>query len=1025
MSFSKRIINGKILACVTAMLLMSFGVKGQVNFKIFDEDIGYVSHSHHIIQDDYGFLWSGTLTGLVKTDGNSYTKFTSDRTDTRTIGANFTNYLFEDRYSNIWANGYLYGLSIYDREKDEFVRIPKGSQNLHNVYISSFYEHQDSIVYFSGEAGLQKVVLNQASYRDLQFELITLPDSIKVLKDYNPHLWEIVPWSENEILIASPTGFYIFNLEEEKFYNHKDFPFLPHDKGGFSAWKDEEMSRVWFAKSGGNLGFYDFNTKEDYDFEEVRVSGAESYLQSLNDTILLFLEQGRELFVINKKTLETQSYKASENSEIGYTDIWARRFYKTKDGSVFIASGSNSRFQHIPSISPSIKSKRLLDKDDNSLSAVYNDDEFFVATFFKHGAFIKEKKSGKEIYLSTENSLNDNLVMQVKRLKDGNFLFAGAPHVYIYNPYSSQIQKIGDALFYRSAIELADETLWLFPGARRQSQFYKKNENGKYQEVNIPEDLKGILNVREAIINEDGTMWFISSLEGLFKLDKDFKIIGHWKTDNKTENSIIGNSLECMYRDSQGRLWLGALEGLSIFDEKKNSFLNLANKDGFDDTSISDIIEAEDGTIYIGTFYGLYTYDEIHKKVIRVPDSKVINSHFSQRGMSSFEGDLYMTGKGGLDIVSTASKGENIIPPLVQLCGITMNQKPIQERRNLELLDEIHISSKYRNATLEFSAIHFGGDPKRLQYKLEKDDDWTEMLDRTIELSDFRFGLSTIEVRGANAHGFWSKPKIYDIKIVPPPYATWWFYAICLLVLASIFYALYRWRLNQMLKIKEQQLEIDKQIAEIELKALKAQMNPHFVFNSLNSVKGLILDGKTDEALEYLTSFSKLIRKILNNSDEKFIRLQDEIDTIKLYLDLEAMRFDEAFTYSIKIDDHVGVDFVEVPSLILQPYIENAIWHGLLHKDKGPKDLSVSISEDNGIISIVIEDNGIGREAARRIKTRSSSKHKSLGLTINNQRIHLLKQLYGNEATINIVDVKDENGKAAGTKVIIKFKSLD
>ena len=249
------------------------------------------------------------------------------------------------------------------------------------------------------------------------------------------------------------------------------------------------------------------------------------------------------------------------------------------------------------------------------------------------------------------------------------------------------------------------------------------------------------------------------------------------------------------------------------------------------------------------------------------------------------------------------------------------------------------------------------------------------------------------------------------------------FYAGAFLAGLLVFYAMYKWRLNQLTKIQAQQTEIDKQIAEIELKALKAQMNPHFVFNSLNSVKALILEQKTNEAISYLTSFSNLIRKILNNSDDKFIRLQDELDTIDLYLQLESLRFNEAFQYSIDVSPAVSTDFVEVPALILQPYIENAIWHGLLHKEYGLKILRIDVNKIGNSIRIVIEDNGIGREEAQKIKTRSKSKNKSMGISINTQRINLLRELYGNNANIEIIDLKNSNGQSCGTQVIVEFDS--
>ena len=210
-----------------------------------------------------------------------------------------------------------------------------------------------------------------------------------------------------------------------------------------------------------------------------------------------------------------------------------------------------------------------------------------------------------------------------------------------------------------------------------------------------------------------------------------------------------------------------------------------------------------------------------------------------------------------------------------------------------------------------------------------------------------------------------------------------------------------------------------KKISELETKALRAQMNPHFIFNCLNSINSFILRNDTDVASEYLTKFSRLIRLVLDNSRTSVISLSSELECLKLFIEMEEMRFADKFEYSIHVNEKINAETIKVPPLILQPYVENSIWHGLLHKNEKGK-LKIEISEQIGYIICVIEDNGIGREAAREVKSKSSGHRKSHGMGITSQRVIEWNQ--DNEAAINISDLKDENENAIGTRVEIKLK---
>jgi LytS/YehU family sensor histidine kinase len=208
------------------------------------------------------------------------------------------------------------------------------------------------------------------------------------------------------------------------------------------------------------------------------------------------------------------------------------------------------------------------------------------------------------------------------------------------------------------------------------------------------------------------------------------------------------------------------------------------------------------------------------------------------------------------------------------------------------------------------------------------------------------------------------------------------------------------------------------QMLELEAKALRAQMNPHFIYNCMNSIKSLIQNDEKARSIEYLTTFSKLIRVLFQNSDKRQISLYDEMETCRLYAQLESMRLNGKLKCDFLIDKGIDLKSVMVPALIIQPFIENAIWHGIVPKDGGT--INVSVRENQDIITCEVDDDGIGRETSNLSKPIMPIVHESKGVTLSQQRLDLEKVLNDTNASIEIVD-KHNGNKPSGTKVILSF----
>jgi len=237
---------------------------------------------------------------------------------------------------------------------------------------------------------------------------------------------------------------------------------------------------------------------------------------------------------------------------------------------------------------------------------------------------------------------------------------------------------------------------------------------------------------------------------------------------------------------------------------------------------------------------------------------------------------------------------------------------------------------------------------------------------------------------------------------------------ISLILLIGILYILYR----------QSQLNADKKLLTLEQSMLRSQMNPHFLFNSLNSIKLYIINNEKKNAVHYLNKFSKLVRKILEASSQREISLAEELETVELYMNIENIRFSNEINFTVHIKDDIDVHNIKIPSLILQPFLENALWHGLSSKD-GAKNIDLEVKRGkNGFIEIVITDNGVGRDAAEKIKDSKVLKRKSVGIDITKERLANFSRDYENYFHVDIIDKFDDETNPVGTQIVIYIPTI-
>ncbi len=330
-----------------------------------------------------------------------------------------------------------------------------------------------------------------------------------------------------------------------------------------------------------------------------------------------------------------------------------------------------------------------------------------------------------------------------------------------------------------------------------------------------------------------------------------------------------------------------------------------------------------------------------------------------------------------------------------------------------------HYELKYNqnNIIIKFDWVMFDYPLIEHQYKLEGlDTNW-----RTLEFSEVQFtsldpGNYTFKLRSRKKNYDWSHEIPIAFNIGQPFWQTWWFRLLCLLFLFLFIYVVFKLRLRNVQKREQEKSKVALEIAHLELRALKAQMNPHFIFNSISSVMFYLSQNKNEQAENYLRRFSKLIRHVLESSEQSSTTLAEEINLMRNYISLESERFNgETIQFDTQYEN-VDPTAVKIAPTLIQPYIENAIRHGLKHK-KGMRKITATFKKNDSIIEVTIKDNGIGRKASSERDTRLN--HKSFGMLISSRRVELLNQ--NKIQSVRIEDITDDNGTPKGTKVIFNI----
>ncbi|MCC7244653.1 MAG: histidine kinase [Saprospiraceae bacterium] len=520
---------------------------------------------------------------------------------------------------------------------------------------------------------------------------------------------------------------------------------------------------------------------------------------------------------------------------------------------------------------------------------------------------------------------------------------------------------------------------------------------------------------------------FAHKTGGLF-LNNDYNNVLFVPSDGTPCMSIDAPYAEAICSDSQADslVWIGCSKGLLCFHVPSRQIIQpYTSLSGVLPPlyNITNLYSASDGRLWATTNQSLHVLDFQHG------NTSSYSTNYGLIGDAFFKNTLFETTLN--EIVVANSKvlyllkpnqmSETQVPlPHIYLKNILIDYKPYGQPENLQLTQYLELS--YGQAiSFEFLGIDYlMSDSLALQCRmdgLDAENQWVDFNNGSVGFSRYAKLKGGDYVFRARVKGATDEHTI-QLHIHPPWYETWLFYLISLAGMLAFIYGIIKYRERQIRK--EAMLIQEKHTAE--LNALRAFINPHFLFNALNSINAFILTGRTDKANEYLGDFSRLMRLMLDHAQKSLVSLDEELNLIESYVFIEKRRFKYPFDYQVKIAEELDVNQVLIPSMILQPYVENAIWHGLQHLQQPGGHIMIAVRKQDDFIEILIEDNGVGRVKAAEIKNRQvGGRHKSQGLHLTRLRI----EKTATDNTVNTIDLYDAAGNAAGTRVIIRLKEVE
>jgi len=954
-----------------------------------------------LLEDDEKDIWIGTDDGLNMMEylSGKIHQFHYDKDEANSLTNDFINHVYQDKKKYIWIST-SFGLNRYDKVHKVFTSFNFFDRNCDSVFtnnVTRAIEDEHGMIWIGTHRGVHCLnPLNQSfAYYKMQKD-VNAADYIK-----SNYVQDIAIDSAGLVYLATLNGLFVVK-PGEGVINH-----LIHDKKKNLSLSDNQINTL-LIDSETNIWIGTNNGLDMYDPESNLIN----------------------------------SFKVGTSiSNISNEDI--RSIYEDKSGTIWIGTykGLNkidrnpSRFSHLKHDPEDPNSL-----SDNIIYAILEDENQHVWIGTYGGLNVYDRPNEMFSLLTHDPSnpatISSNKIRSIV-LDSSGFIWVGTESAGLnrINRKSGKITHfIHDPLDSLSIAEnnilstIVDSKGRIWIGTVSKGLSILDPVTGKCTNLSMSPDSKVQLSNNKIICiyeDDEKNIWLGTNV-GINKLSPDLSTVKVYEINRMNPHAIKSNTIFSIARDKDGIFWIGTHGGgLIRFDPVKEEFRSFTERDGLPNNVIYIVIEDEDGNLWITSNHGIAKFNS-HDEIFIIYDTKdgVQGNEFNAGAyFKNRKGEIYFGGMNGMNMFHPREINLNKVPPRIVFTGLKVLNDLVET--NIEDGEIVRLNYDENFFAISFSGLDYTNPMKNMyRYKLENyDNDWihTSASQRIAEYRKVEAGTYRFLVTGSNNDGIWNpKGIILTIVIRPPWWENWIFRLALFVILVALLWSFIILRIRGIRKkhtVEKKMLSIEKQIFDLEQKALRLQMNPHFIFNSLNAIQSFVLANDTDKAVNYLAKFSHLMRMILANSTASLITLKDELKALTYYIDLEKLRFDDKFDYVINIESNIDDEFVEIPPMLFQPYVENAIIHGLVNSSN-PGLLDISLRRINrGTLLCTIKDNGIGRDRANDIRNKSGIKRQPKGMMITQERIEIFNRQNRKNFSVKISDLKNDQGESLGTKV--------
>ena len=991
-----------------------------------------------IVKDTRGFLWIGTTEGLNRFDGDHFTAFFSDPDNRSTLSGNtiFDILQYQPNRLLIATDN---GLSVlntitarFENEKIDLPALKKGSA----IYVRSLFKDDQGLIYvnYSGEID---VFTN-----DLRF-LYRLTDT-----EWGRPLKGIVisyeHWlQDSKGLIWLPSdnfGICILDISKYKIYNYNNNPlhysFLRNEPIR-SFYYDEPNKQVFLSTLGRGLERHDMATgKIEVQYFNLTHAGESRTINAItrkNDRLICC--GGQYIYTLDPATMryETLYPNLSTPATAPFTnsltvlndreDLWVG----TETKGLLQIPYRASLIRQIP-LPYAVK-----DYTNFCTGITRSADGLLYFAYGDEGLVEMDQQSSRtKQYKITDEGKTSFFVHRVCTAGGNDILLGTSAGIFLFNTVTKTSRRTSWLPAFTNKMAIiglfrdSRDNIWVSfnnPNAlgyydTRAGLFHyypgyliegKKVFDSSYLITRMTEDNKG-------------NVWMIS-FQTMGRMIRYESSSGHWRSYPPTDKAaklFAGKGLNsiCIIDST---IWVGNTNGLGLikYDYNTDSLRRIGRKDGLLSDNIFSINKDKRNNLFLSTLAGINYYNTATGEIrTLIAGDGSIDWGFTYNQYYDTVDDQLVCGLNDRIVIA---KGRLLAIPADDTLNTYIDAVKINNDLYPSDGSPIRLTHSHNNISIHFTCINYDRNTiVSYAYKMTGvDKDWNiGQQVTTTNYSNLVPGRYTFLVKAKSQSGVWG-PVNDDITItlLPAFWQTAWFWALVSFSVGLAVTGLVRRRIRNIKK----SAGLKHKLAETEMMALRAQMNPHFIFNCLNAIDDLMQNNQADKATAYLASFARLIRSLLENSKNNVVPFHKDIETLQLYLHLERFRTGNKFSYDLQVDPELVNGDYKVPPLIVQPFVENAIQHGLLNKENGDRRLSISASLYNGFIKYIICDNGVGREKAGEIKSRNKPEHRSYGIRITAERLQLYNQ-NKKEEDIIITDLS-EDGQANGTRIEVRVRT--